>query len=246
MIPYERRKQMLQQLEESELVTLEDFCEVLPGVSQSTVRRDLKTLEDEGHIVLLRGGAARLKKGLTDTPVNARSILHVKEKEIIAKCAAALVKDGEVIYLDSGSTPMRMVKHLRDKQITIVTTSATIFQEMEGRSAECIIVGGEINFNTGSIIGTLTNSLLKDIFFDKAFIGASGFSLQAGINTPDLRETQKKQIVKENSKEAFVLADHFKAGKTTMCKIFEMGEVTIICDQESELLTSSGNYIIAQ
>ena len=50
MIPYERRKQMLQQLEESELVTLEDFCEVLPGVSQSTVRRDLKTLEDEGPV----------------------------------------------------------------------------------------------------------------------------------------------------------------------------------------------------
>ena len=128
MIPFERRKQILQALENSEVVTLTDFAQVLEGISESTIRRDLKVLSDEGEIVLLRGGAAKLKQGSHEVSFGSRNILSVKEKERIAQTAANLVADGEVIYLDAGSTALRMMKYLANKDVTIVTTNAMIFQ----------------------------------------------------------------------------------------------------------------------
>ncbi|MDD3339214.1 MAG: DeoR/GlpR family DNA-binding transcription regulator [Lachnospiraceae bacterium] len=246
MIPYERRLQMLQLLEQKEIVSLEAFLKDLQNVSESTIRRDLKTLAAEGQITLLRGGGACLKKGSYEIPVNSKTIQFVSEKEKIARYAASMVKDGEAIYLDSGSTALRMVKHLRNKQVTIVTTNALIFSELQETNMNCFMVGGEINISTASISGTITNTMLESNYFDKAFIGASGFSMVAGINTPDMREAEKKRIVKKNSAEAFILADGSKDGKSTLCKIFELGEVPIICDKSSDLLISTGNFILAK
>ena len=101
MIPYERRQILLTELEKQDMVTLGDFAKALNGVSESTIRRDLKILEGEGQIVLLRGGAAKIKTGSYDTPINSRGLYKIKEKEAIAKTAAQLVGDGEVIYIDA-------------------------------------------------------------------------------------------------------------------------------------------------
>ena len=246
MIPYQRRLQMLQLLEESEIVSLNDFCQALNNVSESTVRRDLKTLEAEGQIILLRGGGACLKKGSYEVPVNSKSIKNVTEKERIARYAASLVNNGESIYLDSGSTTLRMASHLKNKDITVVTTNAMILQEIQESKLKCILIGGELNISTASILGTKTNSELATMFFDKAFLGCNGFSEQAGISTPDIREAEKKQIVRRNSSETYVMADSSKSGKNTLCRVFEPGEVTIICEKETDVLVACGNYMIAK
>lgn len=246
MIPYQRRLQMLQLLENKEVVFLSDFCQTLDGVSESTVRRDLKTLEREGQITLLRGGGACLKQGSYEMPVNSKGIKNVSEKEQIARYAAELVKDGESIYLDSGSTAYRMIPHLKDKDINVITTNALIFSDIQDMKMKCFIVGGEINFSTGSIFGVTTIKELSEMYFDKAFLGVNGISERAGISTPTVQEAEKKRIVKQNSTETYVLADHSKIGKNALCKVFELGEVPIICDQESEILINGGNYIIAE
>ena len=77
-------------------------------------------------------------------------------------------------------------------------------------------------------------------------IGATGYDLQSGINTPDSREANKKRIIKENSSEVYVLADSSKSGKRTMCKAMELSECTIITEQETELLKEHANYILAK
>lgn len=246
MIPYERRQQMLRELENREILTLEEFCGLLNGVSESTIRRDMKTLEAEGRIITLRGGAAKLKVSSYDTPVNSRNLLNTDQKEIIARFAAEMVDDGEMIYADAGSTVMRMMKYLKNKNITVVTSSAIVFQEVDGSKLDCIIVGGDLNIPTASIVGPLADNMLMNMFFDKAFIGASGFSSQAGINTPDNREANKKRIVKNNSKEVYVLADSSKSGKTTLCKAFDLDEATIISEKLTPVLEQSDNYIIAK
>lgn len=245
MIPYERKKEILQLLENADIVTLEDFCDLLNDVSESTIRRDLKTLEKEGHIELLRGGAAKLKGGYYDTPVTSRNQINVEEKELIAQKAACMVNDGDVVYIDAGSTPLMMVKYLIGKKITIVTTNTEIGTKLMGSDIECILVGGKLDVRTASVYGGMTIQSLQQLFFDKAFLGASGFSMKAGINTPELEEVKKKQIVRHNSRKTYVLADSSKDGKETMCKIFEMGEVKIICDRETDTLKECGNYIIA-
>ena len=246
MIPFERRRQMLQAFDNSEIVTLDELKKILHGISESTIRRDLKALAREGEIVLLHGGAARKMSGSYETPVGSRNILNIKEKNSIAKYAAELVSDGEVVYLDAGSTILRMVKYVKSKDITIVSTNALIAQELEGGRAKCILIGGELLLSTASLVGPMTDSELENMYFDKAFIGASGFSLEAGINTPDPREAKKKQIVKKNSKETYVLMDSSKSGKSTLCKALELKEVTIICEKETPILLEAGNYLLVE
>ncbi len=246
MIPYERRQRILQKLENRDVVTIEELIGSIEDVSESTIRRDLKLLAEEGHINLMRGGVSIVKEGSLDTQVDSRLLLNTDAKESIARCAAELVFDGEVIYIDAGSTPLKMIKYLRDKDITIVTTNVLIFQELAGAKAECIVVGGEVDVSTGSVVGALTVSTLEDMFFDRSFIGATGFSKKSGVSTPDLKEAQKKKVVKRNSKHTYVLADSSKAGKMTMCKVFELAEVTVICEKDIDLLHDCGNYYIAE
>ena len=243
MIPYERRQILLNELEKQDMVTLSDFARALHGVSESTIRRDLKILEGEGQIVLLRGGAAKIKTGSYDTPIHSRGLYKIKEKEAIARTAAKLVHDGEVIYIDSGTTCLKMISYLKNKRITVVTTNAMVVPSILETDIHVIMIGGDVLKSTASIVGSITDNSLKDMFFDKAFIGATGYDLQSGINTPDSREANKKRIIKENSSEVYVLADSSKSGKRTMCKAMELSECTIITEQETELLKEHANYI---
>ena len=195
---------------------------------------------------LLRGGAAKIKTGSYDTPIHSRGLYKIKEKEAIARTAAKLVHDGEVIYIDSGTTCLKMIPYLKNKRITVVTTNAMVVPSILETDIHVIMIGGDVLKSTASIVGSITDNCLKDMFFDKAFIGATGYDLQSGINTPDSREANKKRIIKENSSEVYVLADSSKSGKRTMCKAMELSECTIITEQETELLKEHANYILAK
>ena len=251
MIPYERRQKMLQLLAQQEVVQLGDFLEKLENVSESTVRRDLKTLEAEGKISMLRGGGATLCQNSYEAPVHSKSIQNVDAKELIARHAASYVKEGETIYLDAGSTTLRMVPHLKGKHVTIITTNALILRaiqeaEVSEQDIKCIVVGGDLLYRTASLVGMATNSQLQKYFFDRAFIGISGVSALAGFTTPDDREASKKLIVRKNSRKSYILADSSKLGVTTLCHVFKVGDIPLITDVEDANLQEYGNYIVAK
>ncbi|MEQ6376338.1 hypothetical protein RZN25_05795 [Bacillaceae bacterium S4-13-56] len=94
----------------------------------------------------------------------------------------------------------------------------------------------------GSISGPLTDSTLKNLFFDRAFVGASGFELKMGINTPDFKEASKKTIVNENSKKCYVLADYSKYNKKTLCKAFELNQCVLLTNKEIAELNGKIEY----
>jgi DeoR family fructose operon transcriptional repressor len=209
------------------------------------MRRDLKILEEEGQIQMLRGGGVKLKSSSYDIPVVEKKEIYKEEKERIARFAASLVRNHEVIYIDSGTTCLQMIKYLKDKTITIITSNIQVINELDSPTIKCIVLGGEVNKALDSISGPLTEAALKNLYFDKAFLGTSGFSLENGINTPDFREASKKAIIKQKSKECYVLADHSKCGKNTLCKAFELDECIIITDKSSPLLENYAKYYIA-
>lgn len=246
MIAYERGLKILELLEKKEVSTLDEILKCFEGASESTIRRDLKKLAGEGQITLVRGGGVYLNTDSYEAPVKAKTNQYMDAKEMIAKYAAGFVKEGDSVYIDSGSTTLQMVKYIKNMNINIVTSNILVYSELQQAKAQCYILGGELNVDTASVYGTTTNEFLTQSYFDKAFIGVSGFSEKVGINTPDMREAIKKQIVKVQSAETYVLADSSKAGKNTMCKIYELGEVAIICDKEVELLKKYGNYYIAK
>lgn len=246
MIPYMRKKTIITELEQNEIVYIQDLISLFKNVSESTIRRDLKNLEEEGQIELLHGGAAKIKfRSSYDMPVESKQYLHTEEKDKIARFAASLVKPGEVIYIDSGTTTLGMAKYLKQKKIQIITSNTYVLDELDNAEFSCVIVGGEVVHTLGSILGPLTDSLLADMHFDKAFLGANGYSEKSGITTPDFREANKKRIAKNNSKEAFVLMDSSKEGKESLCKVFNLGDCTIITDRVSKVLEESNNYLLA-
>ena len=246
MIPYLRRKQILEQIEKKEIVSVEELAQIMTNASLSTIRRDLKALADEGQIELLRGGGVRMKEEAYETPIQTKALLNVEKKDQIAKFAAQLVNEGDVIYIDSGTTVYEMIKYLKDKNIKVVTSSTRVVADLDDAQFTCIVLGGEVSRSLASIAGSLTESQLDSMFFDKAFLGASGYSVKSGINTPDLKEAKKKRIVKENSADTYVLVDSSKANKTTFCKAFDLDECVIITDESNEILEKHAKYFVAK
>jgi DeoR family transcriptional regulator, fructose operon transcriptional repressor len=250
MIPYVRREKIMDELENKKIMYIEDFLKIFDGVSESTIRRDLKTLEDENYIVLLRGGAVKLKLDSYEIPVGTKKLLYKEEKEKIAKFAASIVEDEEVIYIDSGTTCSAMVKYIKAKGVRVITSNVQVISEINNNHhnsiESCIVLGGEINRNLDSIAGPLTDATLKDLNFDKSFLGTSGFGLDIGINTPDFREASKKSIVKKNSKKCYVLADNSKYNKATLCKAFDLQDCLLITNKKIPSLDGITEYFIAE
>jgi DeoR family transcriptional regulator, fructose operon transcriptional repressor len=248
MIPFVRRQQILSILDEQEIVYIADLLDRLEDVSESTVRRDLKFLADDGIVRLLHGGAATRTtedSSSYDMPVEAKRFLNTDQKRRIAAAAAALINDGEVVYIDSGTTTFGMIEFIKEKRIKVVTSNTSVLTELKDAAFQCIILGGEVTETLGSVTGPITDNLLRDMYFDKAFLGATGYSEVSGLSTPDFREANKKQIVAANSEEVYVLVDSSKAGRRSLCKFLDFSEATIITDEETEILRLNGTYRVA-
>ena len=94
------------------------------------MRRDVAALEQEGSVIVMRGGAVKYKGEDFDEPVVKKKLIHSEEKEIIARKAAALVEDGDCVYVDSGTTTVGMLKYLQGKRITIVSSSTELLDNL--------------------------------------------------------------------------------------------------------------------
>jgi len=231
MIPYLRKTNILEYINEHEVAYIEEMSKEF-NVSISTVRRDLNELEAEGRISLLRGGAVKVAREEYDAPVIRKKLINREVKDIIAQKAAELVDDGDTVYIDSGTTPGAMFKYLRNKSITIVTSGLPDVEEIQKGKCNVIFLGGELIPELESMVGTLTEKLLAGMYFEKAFIGANAYSEEHGVFTFDVREARKKEIVKDHSQKVYLLADTSKAGKTAFSKVFDMSECILIDERE--------------
>ena len=117
MIPYERRIRIVHELKKREFLSLNELMEIFQDVSASTLRRDLKSLNEDGQIDLIQGGAAIRIFSTFDSPISSRSIVNIEAKDKIAKYAASLVKENDVVYIDTGTTALSLMKYLASKKI---------------------------------------------------------------------------------------------------------------------------------
>lgn len=234
----ERRRTILEQLNERERVEVQALAERL-HVSAETIRRDLDRLEKEGLLRKVYGGAVPVRTELREPPFAKRMELHRAGKEAIAKYAASLVREGETIMLDHGTTMLGVVRHLRDRSdVTIVTHSVPVLlQAMEQFAGKLFFAGGQLNARLQFVSGSLTDTALSQMKVHKSFLSVGGVSLQDGLTDYDWDEATVSRKMLERSEEAIVLADHSKIGKTTFAKIADLCEVSMIvtdasCPQE--------------
>ncbi|WP_228474965.1 DeoR/GlpR family DNA-binding transcription regulator [Listeria welshimeri] len=231
MIPYKRQEKIMEFLGSEEVIKIEDLQKIIPNTSISTLRRDLKELERLGKVNMLTGGAVKISSSTSELPISTKSVLQTEEKEIIASLAAKEINEGDVIYLDSGSTCTALLNKILNKKISIFTTNTSIFNISTEIKAEITILGGRYSPFISSINGPLTDSNIKLFNFEKAFLGANGIDLARGVSTPNLVEANKKKEILQASQKAFLLCDSSKIYKSSAVKAFELNQVTLITDK---------------
>jgi DeoR/GlpR family transcriptional regulator of sugar metabolism len=201
-------------------------------VSEATVRRDLAHLESEGALTRVHGGAA-----LTTTPeppFAQVSTSHLDEKTAVARSAAALVEDGDVVLLDIGTTTHQLAVELRGRSITVVTSSLAVLEVFERDTAtELIVLGGVLRRNYRSLVGFITEQALRQIHVDKLFLGTSGIRADGSVLDTTVVEVPVKQGMIAAADHVTLLADSDK---------FPGSGVARVCGPESinALVTTTG------
>lgn len=245
MIRYERKRLILEELQKSDIAYIGQLSEIL-GASESTIRRDIDQLASEGRVLALRGGAVRLHGRPTELPASVKSLINHPEKIAIAAAAARQVMDGDTIYLDAGTTALQMMPFLRGVDVHVITSNTLVLAGVTSPSTRLTLLAGEYLPSTGSVVGSLTEDLLRRMHFDKSFVGATGLDEKSGVNTFDVREAMKKRIAHENSQMSFVLLDSTKFHKSSLYEAIPLANCTVVTDRDDELLLRAKGRIIAE
>lgn len=244
MLPYERKKFIIDFVEEKGETTIDEICAIANTVSASTIRRDLKVLEVEGVLTVYYGGIVKKNTYYVEQKIESRRLTNMDAKSKIARYAATLVAPGETIFLDSGSTVAEMIKFL-DRTVKVVTTSIDIVISNINK-LEIYLLGGTISDVRNSVYGISTIEQLGNFVFEKAFLGANGISEKHGITTPSIEETMLKQRIIKNTSNVYFLIDNSKIGNFSTCKVSEVEENNVIMDDENHLTESYQNIIYAE
>ncbi|WP_235805125.1 DeoR/GlpR family DNA-binding transcription regulator [Companilactobacillus tucceti] len=236
----ERQQIILQQLKIHNIVKLHDLIP-LTGASASTLRRDLKDLESCHKLLRIHGGAQNVISLHEEPALSQKATVNLDGKKAIGKAAANLVQNNEVIFLDSGTTIQFMIPYLIEhKDLLVVTNSVDNASMLADYNIDTFLPGGRLKSATKALVGSTMIQTLETYHFDKAFIGANGFSIDSGFTTPDPEESAIKNLAITQSNLAFVLSDSSKYCQVSFSKFADIKDVTLITsgltDKELELL----------
>lgn len=217
MLMQERLIIIERELQAKKVLKLKDIAIQL-GVSESTVRRDFDVLEEQGKLVRVFGGVMKPKAGSTLTETSEVTMgekldIHYDAKKRICMEAAKLVKDGDCIFIDGGTSLDYLFEKLCNKNIKIVTHSNLFIRHSSQLVAEIIVIGGKYNPKYNMNVGPIAMEILKQFNFDIAFIGCAGINIEEKIaTTADLETATIKKLAMENSISSYLLVDESKIG----------------------------------
>ncbi|MGT2946737.1 DeoR/GlpR family DNA-binding transcription regulator [Streptococcus chenjunshii] len=212
-----RKQVIMEEISKDSFVTLENLVTILK-TSESTVRRDLDELESEHKLHRVHGGAELLHSLQEELSNKQKSIKNVQLKTDIAKKAASFISDGEVIFIDAGTTTELLLDELFQNDLKVVTNSIHHASKLVEHNIETLIIGGVVKTTTDASIGNVAVEQIRQLNFDKAFLGMNGVDEQF-LTTPDIEEAVIKKTVIENAQKSYILADSSKIGHVSFAKV---------------------------
>jgi len=216
----ERRRAILEIVNRESRVLVLDLAKRFE-TSQVTIRKDLEALHAHGLIHRTHGGALPAREGaLEDPTLREKEKLHHQEKLRIAEAAAAMVQEGQVLILDSGTTTTEIARAMRNfRNLTIVTNAVNIAAELSGTAVEVILTGGTLRKNSFSLVGPIAEETLHRLHADVLFLGVDGFDVQYGLSTPNLLEAKVNRVMVEIAKRKVAVCDSSKFGRRSLSLI---------------------------
>ena len=226
MLIEERRQYIHGLAQENGRVLVEDLSQTL-GVSSITIRKDLDELQRRGVVQRTHGGAILPTSGsMFDPTLQEKEGRLSAEKKRIAEAAARLVRDGQCILLDSGTTTTALARALRSlSSLTVITNAMNIAAELSGTGFEILLTGGSLRKNSFSLVGPLAEDMLHDMHADILFLGVDGFDVEAGVTTPNIMESRVNRAMVKASSKVVAVCDSTKFERRSLCKIVDASAI---------------------
>jgi DeoR family fructose operon transcriptional repressor len=244
----ERRERILADLLERRHLAARDFATEV-GVSEATIRRDLKLLADEGQVELVYGGATLRRS--SDFSFQSKMTRNMPAKQTIGRLAADLIRDEDHVFLDSGTTCSALAPHLRRKRgLLIIVNSARLALEMDAPGISLILLGGQYRVDRMDTVGPLALSALDQLHGYICVVGADGLSMDFGLAATDIESASLYRRAVKNARETILLVDHSKFLAPSLYKIVDWDSVTRVVTEQppppawEEFFNSRGIQVI--
>ncbi len=228
----QRREQIAEQVAQAGAVTNEELARRF-GVSLMTVWRDLAALADAGRLRRVRGGAARLERRLDTEPFYvSKQVLNQAQKDCIAHYAAGhFIADGDVIFMEAGTTVAAMAAHLPAyRNLTVVGnglgTMNELAKQLPGITVFCC--GGLLRDVGLTFVGPQAEAYFRQINARTCFLSATGITTSEGVTDPNLLEIQVKRAMAHSAERVVLLMDSTKFGARSLAKIFDIGDLDVL------------------
>lgn len=226
----ERRNTIVDMVNRCGTVTFHQVKEAFPDVSDMTLRTDLKTLDQEGRIVRIHGGAKSIGQVIgTDGLLSVRAGQHAEAKLAIANKAVRLIQPNSTIFLDSGSTANALASVMPDERMLIFTSGLTCALEL-GRleQPQVFLPGGKLNRFSSSVNGSRAIEAVQHMAFDQFFLGVTGYSPDLGIACGADEEAALKRACIERSRQVIAIMDSSKVGVRSTFSVCGLDRVDIV------------------
>lgn len=228
MTSQERKQKIIEVISRSKSVQITQLTSLF-NVSVMTIRRDLDDLEKNHYVKRVYGGAVLNEEEL-NKPYFPRAAINSSVKDLIAKKAVGLLKDGDTVILDLGSTVLQVSKHLNGiKDLSVITCSIPVINELEFYpNLRVYALGGELHRENHAFLGSETESAISMYCADIAFIGAAGVSMEYGLTNFYYPTASLCRKVIKQSKKIVLLADSSKFGKAKTAVVGNLSVVDVI------------------
>jgi DeoR/GlpR family transcriptional regulator of sugar metabolism len=220
-----RQKQMCELIAQRSECSIEQLMERF-GISGMTVRRDLRSLADQGKVIRTHGGAAMAERISFEFEFLNRVRENLPAKQAIAACAVRQIKDGESVMLDSGTTTLELAKQLRGRTgLTVITSSLPIAAQLQyDEGIQVLLLGGRLRASSPDLAGAITESNLDALRADVAFLGADAIDFRGAVyqESPELARMLTKMAA--SAGRVFVVADAAKLGRTALWRFGRLAD----------------------
>lgn len=224
---------ILKQLEEIGFVNVQELGKVL-DVSEVTIRKDLKLLEDKKLLFRTHGGATKTSPYTNDRPVAEKEKLRAAEKQQIAVAAASMIDQSDSIIIASGTTMLALARAINVNQhLTVITSALNVALELsQHTNVEVVQLGGQLRNSSSSVTGSYPELMLQDMSCSLLFLGVDGIDPEIGLTTTNLMEARLNQKMIDAAQTTVVLADSTKFGKRGLGKICTLDRIQHIITDE--------------
>ncbi|MBC7921767.1 MAG: DeoR/GlpR transcriptional regulator [Ferruginibacter sp.] len=204
-----RKRFILQTVEERGSADVRELADLLQ-TSEMTVRRDLLQLAASGLLYRTRGGAMKVSLATDNFQFANKTAVNAERKDYLCQLAAREIQEGEVVFLDCGSTVFRLCPFIKNKRITVVTNSLPIVAELMASAVSVNLAGGEVDKERRAIHGRIAEEHIARYRAHRAFIGADGISLRNGLSANSEKEASTAVAMARQAQKTYLLCDSSK------------------------------------